>query len=78
MKTVDLLLPHQSIWERGDLIGGSHAQKDLLSLLLIQSAIRSKQIKLAEKLLDEKTLRSSQYYQESADSNLIDRLKETL
>ncbi|MCC6469531.1 MAG: tetratricopeptide repeat protein [Alphaproteobacteria bacterium] len=49
--TVDLLLPLRPIAHR---FGGSHAQRDLLSLTLIEAALRAKQDRLARALLSER------------------------
>ncbi|MCC7046935.1 MAG: tetratricopeptide repeat protein [Alphaproteobacteria bacterium] len=48
---VDLLLPLRPVAHR---FGGSHAQRDLLSLTLIEAALRGKQARLARALLSER------------------------
>jgi hypothetical protein len=49
---VDLLMPLRPIAHR---FGGSHAQRDLLSLTLIEAALRAKQVRLARALMSERT-----------------------
>jgi tetratricopeptide (TPR) repeat protein len=51
-KTVDLLLPVRPIANR---FGGSHAQRDVLSLTLIEAALRGNRSRLARELAAERT-----------------------
>ena len=51
-KTVDLLLPVRPIANR---FGGSHAQRDVLSLTLIEAALRGSRSRLARELAAERT-----------------------
>lgn len=51
-ETIELLLPIRTIAHR---FGGSHAQRDLIHLTLVEAALRSGQAKLARALIAERT-----------------------
>jgi predicted Zn-dependent protease len=51
-EVVDLLLPVRSIAQR---FGGSHAQRDLLHLTLVEAALRAGKSRLARALISERT-----------------------
>lgn len=62
-KTTRLLVPIRHDCQ--ELLGGSHAQKDIVDLMMIRSAIRCNKKSLAKHLLAERIARCREFYDES-------------
>jgi tetratricopeptide (TPR) repeat protein len=74
-RAVDLLLPLRYAWRR---IGGSHAQRDVFTLTLIEAAIRAGRLAVARALLAERTaLKPNDAWTWKSFARVLDGLKDT-